>query len=191
MPLPAFQANILYSGVSLAGGGCCDACILTVTTAAFCTRHIRLAIKEGARAARLARRIIVNVTILRRDNRVPLHMYRRTDAPLERCRIIETSISNCAGGLTLTRTAVLTMILMTFYQTRLSCKVSVAAGGKKNPSVYSTCGSTLPSLLKSDSSRCTPRWNPVPETARRPSRTDRLWLGSPGNATGPVSECWS
>lgn len=52
MPLPALQANILYSGVSLAGGGGSDAFILTVSTAAFCTRHIRLAVK-GASAARL------------------------------------------------------------------------------------------------------------------------------------------
>lgn len=52
MPLPAFQANILYSGVSLAGGGGSDAFILTVSTAAFCTRHISLAIK-GANAVRL------------------------------------------------------------------------------------------------------------------------------------------
>lgn len=53
MPLPAFQANILYNCVSLAGGGGCDAYIDTVTTAALCTRHVHLATK-GASAARLA-----------------------------------------------------------------------------------------------------------------------------------------
>lgn len=122
MPLPAFQANILYSGVSLAGGRCGDACILTVTTAALCTRHIRLAIK----GASLAWRIIVNVTVLRQDNGVILHVCTRTGSPLERCRIIETSISNYAGGLTFTRAAVMTMRLMTFYWTCLFSKVGVA-----------------------------------------------------------------
>lgn len=132
MPLPAFQANILYSGVSLAGGRCGDACILAVSTAALCTRHIRLAIKGTS----LAWRIIVNVTVLRQDNRVLLHMCLRTGSPLERCRIIETSISNYAGGLTFMSAPVMTMRLMTFYWSRPFGKVGVAGeNGDANPAL--------------------------------------------------------